>query len=191
MALMLEDIERLYAAKGDRMYTGEPVTQLQHALQSADLAERSGASEALVLAAFLHDIGHFISDTGHHKHSAYVVANSDMPGFTDLERFLVATLCRYHRKSTPAARHEGLAALDDDQKRTIQLLTPLLRLADGLDRGHEQRVDEIECQMRNGAIVVLLRSSCDTDLEQWAAERVAPAFLEAYGLPLSVARVRL
>jgi phosphonate degradation associated HDIG domain protein len=64
MALILEDIERLYAAKGDRMYTGEPVTQLQHALQSADLAERAGASEPLVLAAFLHDIGHLINDQG-------------------------------------------------------------------------------------------------------------------------------
>ena len=43
MALTLDDIEPLFAAKGDRMYAGEPVTQLQHALQSAQLAEQSGA----------------------------------------------------------------------------------------------------------------------------------------------------
>jgi exopolyphosphatase/guanosine-5'-triphosphate,3'-diphosphate pyrophosphatase len=187
-------VERMTRRYGAALPHARQVAALAHTLfESLQPIHRltPECAKLLEAAAFLHDVGHFISDTGHHKHSAYVVANSDMPGFTDLERFLVATLCRYHRKSTPAARHEGLAALDDDQKRTIQLLTPLLRLADGLDRGHEQRVEEIECQVRSGAIVVLLRSSRDTDLEQWAAERVAPAFLEAYGVPLNVARARL
>jgi phosphonate degradation associated HDIG domain protein len=64
MALTLSDIERLFATKGARMYAGEPVTQLQHALQSAALAERDGAGEELVLAAFLHDLGHLINDQG-------------------------------------------------------------------------------------------------------------------------------
>jgi phosphonate degradation associated HDIG domain protein len=64
MPLTLHEIERLFATKGDRMYAGEPVTQLQHALQSAELAERAGASAELVLAAFLHDLGHLINDQG-------------------------------------------------------------------------------------------------------------------------------
>lgn len=64
MGLSLDDIERLFAAKGERMYTGEPVTQLEHALQSAQRAEQDGAAEPLVLAAFLHDIGHLINDQG-------------------------------------------------------------------------------------------------------------------------------
>lgn len=64
MALSLPDIERLFAEKGDRAYTGEPVTQLQHALQSARLAEQAGGSEELVVAAFLHDLGHLINDQG-------------------------------------------------------------------------------------------------------------------------------
>jgi exopolyphosphatase/guanosine-5'-triphosphate,3'-diphosphate pyrophosphatase len=144
----------------------------------------------LEAAAYLHDVGHFIGDIGHHKHSAYVVANSDMPGFTARERELTAALCRYHRKMLPEGWHEGIAALDDDRKRVLRLLTPLLRLADGLDRSHDQRVEEIDCQPRNGAIVVLLRSSRDTDLEQWAAERAGQAFREVYGLPLTVARAR-
>lgn len=64
MALSIEDIERLFAAKGDREYSGEPVTQLEHALQSGALAEAEGASEPLVVAAFLHDLGHLINDRG-------------------------------------------------------------------------------------------------------------------------------
>jgi len=64
MALSLEEVEQLFAAKGGRMYAGEPVTQLEHALQSALLAEQAGAAEALVVAALLHDLGHLINDQG-------------------------------------------------------------------------------------------------------------------------------
>jgi exopolyphosphatase/guanosine-5'-triphosphate,3'-diphosphate pyrophosphatase len=59
------------------------------------------AGKLLEAASILHDIGHFVSGTGHHKHSAYLVANSDMPGFTAKERLTVAALCRFHRKSMP------------------------------------------------------------------------------------------
>lgn len=48
----------LLQTRGHERYTGEPVTHLQHALQAATLAERTGASDALVAAALLHDIGH-------------------------------------------------------------------------------------------------------------------------------------
>jgi phosphonate degradation associated HDIG domain protein len=64
MALNLADIEPLFAAKGDRMYAGEPVTQLQHALQSAHLAEQSGADTSLIVASLLHDLGHMFNDQG-------------------------------------------------------------------------------------------------------------------------------
>lgn len=64
MALSLDDIETLFAARGARMYAGEPVTQLEHALQSAQLAEQAGADEPLVVAALLHDLGHLINDQG-------------------------------------------------------------------------------------------------------------------------------
>lgn len=60
----LNDIEALFAAHGHRQYAGEPVTQLEHALQSGHRAELDGASEELVVAAFLHDLGHLINDRG-------------------------------------------------------------------------------------------------------------------------------
>jgi phosphonate degradation associated HDIG domain protein len=64
MPLTLTDIERMFAAKGDRAYVGEPVTQLEHALQTAQLAEAAAASAALITAALLHDLGHLINDKG-------------------------------------------------------------------------------------------------------------------------------
>jgi len=64
MALTLSEIEHLFAVKGDRQYTGEPVTQLEHALQCAQLAEGEGAEAPLVVAALLHDLGHMLNDQG-------------------------------------------------------------------------------------------------------------------------------
>jgi phosphonate degradation associated HDIG domain protein len=64
MALSIEDIERLFDERGAEQYSGEPVTQLEHALQSAALAEADGASDALVTAALLHDLGHLLHDLG-------------------------------------------------------------------------------------------------------------------------------
>jgi phosphonate degradation associated HDIG domain protein len=64
MALTLSDIERLFEERGGEQYSGEPVTQLQHALQTAALGEAEGASDALVIAALLHDLGHLLHDLG-------------------------------------------------------------------------------------------------------------------------------
>ena len=144
----------------------------------------------LEAAAYLHDVGHFVSDTGHHKHSAYIVENSDMPGFTDEERQLIATLCRYHRKAMPAQRHPNYQALSAETRRSALQLIPILRLADALDRGHEQRVERVGCEMRNGAIVLRLESDQDVDLEQWAAERAGEMFRQVYNTPLIVSQAK-
>ena len=62
--LNLEDIALLFARRGGAQYSGESLTQLEHALQTAHLAEQSGASDALITASLLHDLGHLLSDRG-------------------------------------------------------------------------------------------------------------------------------
>ena len=64
MALSLDDIRGLFEAHGTLAYSGEPVTQLEHALQSGALAEASGATDELIAAAFLHDLGHLLNRQG-------------------------------------------------------------------------------------------------------------------------------
>ncbi|MFC5519829.1 phosphonate degradation HD-domain oxygenase [Polaromonas jejuensis] len=64
MALTFPDIERLFEERGGEQYSGEPVTQLEHALQTAALGEAEGASDELVTAALLHDLGHLLHDFG-------------------------------------------------------------------------------------------------------------------------------
>ncbi|MBV9300658.1 MAG: Ppx/GppA family phosphatase [Acidobacteriaceae bacterium] len=149
------------------------------------------AGKLLEAASYLHDIGHFVSDTGHHKHSAYLVANSGMPGFTNRERLIIATLCRFHRKSVPDPAHPQLQNLDADSKRTVANLVPLLRIADSLDRGHEQKVRDISIGSRNGAVNVLVQDEGDADLEIWAANETAKAFASVYPAQISIRRRRL
>jgi exopolyphosphatase / guanosine-5'-triphosphate,3'-diphosphate pyrophosphatase len=144
----------------------------------------------LEAAAFLHNTGHFISDTGHHKHSAYIVSNSDMPGYTDRERHIIALLCRYHRRSLPQGRHEAFRLLPADEKRIVQMLAPILRIAAGLDAASDQKVSGIDINIENNAVNIAVRGSGDLDLEIWAAERAAESFRQLYGMPMAVAKAK-
>jgi len=148
------------------------------------------AGKLLEAAAYLHDLGHFVSGTGHHKHSAYLVANSDMPGFTDRERQTIAALCRFHRKSMPQARHSHFQALDVDAKRTVVSLAPVLRIADALDRGHAQRVRSVAGAVRDGNLSLAVTAEGDADLEIWAANEAAQTFREVYQKPLSLQKAK-
>jgi exopolyphosphatase/guanosine-5'-triphosphate,3'-diphosphate pyrophosphatase len=144
----------------------------------------------LEAAAYLHDSGHYVSDTRHHKHSYYLVANSDLPGFTLNERELIANLCRYHRKALPAPEHDNLQLLDVEGRRGVNYLIPLLRLADSLDRGKHQRIRSLECRPRETDFLITLNVPHDTDidLEVWAAERLSDVFRQIYGKPVTITR---
>lgn len=142
----------------------------------------------LEAAAYLRDVGHAINDTSHHKHSQYIVRNADLAGFTDVERTRMSLLCRYHRKSMPTARHTEFQSLSPEERRSIQMLAPILRIADALDRSRDQRVEAVQCEMKDGQVCVAIRSEKDTALEQWAVEGAGQAFRQSYEKPLSVTR---
>jgi exopolyphosphatase/guanosine-5'-triphosphate,3'-diphosphate pyrophosphatase len=184
----LQNVEAMARKYGVATKHGRKVAGFAHHLFETlqplhKLAAENG--KLLEAAAHLLDTGHFISSVAHHKHSAYVVQNSDMPGFTDRERMLVATLCRFHRKSMPSARHDLFQSLSAEDKRTVNYLTPLLRIADGLDSGQEQRIERLECQIKSGGVVLILEGQ-DIDLEVWAAERAADSFRLVYDRPLQL-----
>jgi len=141
----------------------------------------------LEAAAYLHDVGHYVSPTRHHRHSFYLVAHADLPGFTDREQLLVANICRYHRKALPGEDHEDYRQLEPEDRQVVWLLVPLLRLADGLDRGHRQLVASIDCQVRDGETRLLVRGRSGLELDLWAARQAAPVFRQVYDARLMVA----
>jgi exopolyphosphatase/guanosine-5'-triphosphate,3'-diphosphate pyrophosphatase len=142
----------------------------------------------LEAAAYLCDSGHFISDTGHHKHAYYIVANLDLPGFTVREREFVANLCRYHRKALPALSHPSYQALPAEDRRALNLLIPILRLADNLDRSRERDVELVGCDVEPPHVKVRLQTSRAPDLAEWAAAHVSDVFRQVYNLEVAVKR---
>ena len=112
-----------------------------------------------------------------------------MPGFTGRERILVAALCRFHRKALPSARYEVVEELPPEDKRAVTWLTPLLRIADGLDSGQEQKIERMDCQIKSGGVVVTVEGE-NIDLELWAVERAVESFRQIYGSPLQFLRAR-
>jgi phosphonate degradation associated HDIG domain protein len=64
MGLAFGDIEKLFRAHGHIEYSGENVTQLEHALQCAQRAQNEKAADSLVTAALLHDLGHLLNLQG-------------------------------------------------------------------------------------------------------------------------------
>jgi phosphonate degradation associated HDIG domain protein len=127
MALTIPDICGLFDAKGARMYSGEPVTQLEHALQSATFAESAGADPALITAALLHDLGHLLNDQGDtptqrgiddvHQYFALPFLR---PLFTDdvLEPIRLHVDAKRYLCATRPGYHDALSA---DSKRSLQL----------------------------------------------------------------------
>jgi exopolyphosphatase/guanosine-5'-triphosphate,3'-diphosphate pyrophosphatase len=145
--------------------------------------------KVLEAASYLHDVGHFVSGTAHHKHSHYLVANSDLAGFTDRERLLIAALCRYHRKALPSPEHAVVQALSPEERRMLLLMVPVLRLAVTLAPGGERRAGAIECRLNDEGVVLRIDGRAGADLEEWGAVRAGDAFRQIYNRPLSVVEV--
>ncbi|HUP19665.1 MAG TPA: Ppx/GppA phosphatase family protein [Gemmatimonadota bacterium] len=142
--------------------------------------------ELLVAAAVLHDVGQRISYNRHHKHSEYLISNSELPGFSPHEVGLVAQIARYHRKADPSPRHEPFAALDEEDQDRVTRLAAILRLADALDREHHQRVERVEVRIEDDEVGLGLVGDGDLALERWALERKAGLFEETFDLAVTV-----
>jgi exopolyphosphatase/guanosine-5'-triphosphate,3'-diphosphate pyrophosphatase len=149
-----------------------------------DLASLHGlplsARRLLEAAAVLHDIGNAISFHKHHKHTYYLVANADMPGFADRERMVVATVARFHRRSTPDRHRADLAHLSASELGTVRKLSALLRVANALDASHQQPIRSLRAEQRDGTIQLRLRTRGPADLELWDVEREAAFFREVF-----------
>lgn len=128
--------------------------------------------ELLEAAALLHDVGYHISADQHHKHSDYIIRNSSLPGFTNDEAEIVASIARYHRKSHPKKKHEAFARLTSSEQNTVSVLAGILRIAEGLDRRQQQNVLSLRARHSSSAIEInLVCPSGVPDIELWGAER--------------------
>jgi exopolyphosphatase/guanosine-5'-triphosphate,3'-diphosphate pyrophosphatase len=149
-----------------------------------------GEEERAILhaAAMLHDVGAFVSYNRHHKHSYYLLYHADLPGYTDRERELIATIARYHRRSSPKESHEEFQRLSPDERTVVRTLAAILRVADGLDRGHRRHVRSVTARQWGKGVRIDVKAERGSDLEIWSAGQKADLLAEIAGGPV---RVRL
>ncbi len=136
--------------------------------------------ELLEFAAILHDIGWHIGHSGHHKHSAYLIKNGDLEGFSPHELDLLANIARYHRKSPPKKSHPDFQALDPSSQLLVRKLASLLRIADGLDRGHYANVQSLATRTTAASVTIRIRAQHDPALELWAARHKTDMFEQTF-----------
>ena len=154
-----------------------------------DLNEKD--KEYLEAASILHDVGHCISHSQHHKHSYYLIRNSEMLGFNDNEIEIIANIARYHRKSSPKQKHEGFDRLSSKDKDKVRKLAGILRIADGFDRGHNSVVKDIELEFSGKTLSIYISTYDDKDstLEVWGANMRKELFEEFFGIELKILHV--
>jgi exopolyphosphatase / guanosine-5'-triphosphate,3'-diphosphate pyrophosphatase len=136
----------------------------------------------LLGAAVLHDVGQVISYRRHHKHSMYLILNSELPGLSDEDMPLVGLVARYHRRAEPAPDHEIYGTLPEEDRERVPKLASILRIADALDREHLQRVERVVVDVKEKKIALDLEGRGDLLLERWAIKRKARMFRNTFDL---------
>lgn len=185
----LQSVEALAEHYGETSvhskYVARLARDLFHVMQPVHQLDDS-YGVLLEAAALLHNVGHYVNASKHHKHSFYLIANSDLPGYTELERLLIANVARYHRGAPPSMDHDGFQLLPYKERKPVEKLAALLRLADACDNSRKRVVESVLATPRDGKVELRLLSSAEAQLERWAAEKCAPIFRDAFDRKLSV-----
>jgi len=140
----------------------------------------------LSAAALLHDVGYHIAHESHHKHSLYLIENSELTGFSESERAVIANIARYHKGSLPKEHHPHFAALSAADQLTVSRLAGILRVADAMDRRHDNRVKELLCKRNRNVVSIQARSPLECEHEVTEAERRLALFENAFDWKLEL-----
>jgi len=136
--------------------------------------------DLLQSAAILHDIGHVIGYKGHHRHACDMIQKARLPGLTPGEVRIIALVVRYHRGASPKGKHPEFGSLPREDRARVKRLAALLRVADGLDRGHVSCVRKLGARLGDGRVEILLVPRANPDLEIWGAARKAALFEDVF-----------
>ena len=136
----------------------------------------------LQVAAILHDIGLFVSNSNHHKHSMYLILNSEIFGLNSIDIRLVALTARYHRRALPSSVHDLYSDLPRSTRMAVAKMAAMLRLADALDRRHSQCIRGLEPVVDGDRMVLRVRGPADLTVESLAVKRKGDLFEQVFGL---------
>ncbi len=144
----------------------------------------------LCVAALLHEIGQFVSTGSYHKHTMYLIQNSELFGLSRADVQLVALTARYHRRSSPKPIHTVFTTLNRDQRIAVVKMAAMLRIADALEASRGQRLHELKFSREGGRLVIAIPQVEDLSLEQLALKQSGSLFEETFGMPVLLRKVR-
>ncbi|MEJ1930625.1 Ppx/GppA phosphatase family protein [Nostoc sp. NIES-2111] len=160
--------------------------------QTQGLLHHWGSNERRLLwaAAILHNCGHHISHSSHHKHSYYLIRNSELLGYNETEIDIIANIARYHRKSPPKKKHDNFRnLLSKEHRQVVCQLSAILRLAVALDRRQIGAISGIQCDyypqfQQFNLLIYPSRPDDDCDLELWSLDFKKGVFEAEFGVKL-------
>jgi len=183
---------RMFAARlGHDPSHGEQVLHLARALfdQLQPLHKlRPELRHVLEIACVLHDVGEVVHVSGHHKHGEYMVRWGRLHGLEGDQRKMVAALVRAHRKSPPSApKHPSYTELSASRRAEVEKLLPVLRLADGLDTAHRQRVRAVTATVQDKKVTLALDVEGPPPADPSLYLRKVQLFEQTFGVTVSLA----
>jgi exopolyphosphatase / guanosine-5'-triphosphate,3'-diphosphate pyrophosphatase len=153
------------------------------------LGAANGERAMLADAALLHDVGYHISYDRHHKHSYHLIVHAELLGVPPAEQVVIANVARYHRGAPPKRKHGNFGPLDRALRRRIRRLAAILRIADGLDRGHTGAVKTLRIRwLRRGVRITPVPSDSRASLrlECWGAHRKSALLAKITKTPVEI-----
>ncbi len=136
----------------------------------------------LQVAAILHDIGKFVNLRRHYFYSYRLILSSDIIGFTEQEKAVVANIAHYHSKGTPSDLDSNFARLNREEKVKVAKLSSMIRLADAIDRSHRQKALSCDIRLHGDNLEFTVHPLEDFSLEQWTFEDKADFFEHVHGV---------
>ncbi|MCP4175745.1 MAG: exopolyphosphatase [Fuerstiella sp.] len=178
-----EELARRFHVDLDHgQHVSELARQIFHATQAEHKLD-ARSETILCVGALLHEAGQFVSDSGYHKHSHYLISHSKIFGLNSLDHKLTALVARYHRRAAPKASHAAFADLDRDSRVVLCRLAGILRIAICLAQSRTRRIPSVQCTIeRNRLIIHTTAPIGDLSMEQLELRQNSVLFQDVFGM---------
>jgi exopolyphosphatase/guanosine-5'-triphosphate,3'-diphosphate pyrophosphatase len=138
-------------------------------------------------AAMMQDVGKFMNHQGHHRHAQYIIANSEIFGFSPEQRAIVSALARYLGKTRPEAVDRVMRTIPLEEHTHVIRAIVLLRVAVALNQDRASAVLRIKVHVYPKRIVLeLVPGRGGAELEAWSVKKEAVYFREVFRRELFV-----
>jgi exopolyphosphatase / guanosine-5'-triphosphate,3'-diphosphate pyrophosphatase len=176
---------------------------LDHALRVRDAAIRlfdglravhrlpAEYKEWLSAAAMLYEVGDYVNRNGRHRHTYYIIAHSEILGYTPQQRRIIGAIARYLGKTRPIPGDPPMKPLMVIDREYVKKASLLLRLAIALNlgRGHAVAMFRVNVRAAEVKLAMTAKQRTSVDLELWAVEKESAYFREVFGRELSAAEI--